>query len=197
MMTIQDIRILVIDENRIRASIIKDGLEDAGHSHVTVLNEIRGVAGQIEHLDPDVIIIDLENPNRDMLESMFALSKSVKRPIAMFVDNSDQQSIEAAVEAGVSSYIVDGFRQDRVKPIMDMAITRYRAFSKMERELETARNELAERKTIDRAKNILMRTKNIDEEQAYNLMRRTAMNRNQKIFEIADSIIMAASLMDE
>lgn len=196
-MSIEDFRVLVIDENRSRASVIKDGLEDAGHHHVTVLNEIRGVAGQIEAVDPDVIIIDLENPNRDMLEAMFALSKSVKRPIAMFVDNSDQQSIEDAVEAGVSSYVVDGLRQDRVKPIMDMAISRYRAFSKMEKELETARNELAERKTIDRAKAILMRTKGVSEEEAYNLMRKTAMNRSQKLFEIADGIIMAASLLDE
>ncbi|WP_025897077.1 ANTAR domain-containing response regulator [Sneathiella glossodoripedis] len=196
-MSAKDIKILVIDENRVRATIIQDGLNEAGHSSVTVLSEIKGVASQIETLDPDVIIIDLENPNRDMLEAMFALSKSVKRPIAMFVDNSDQQSIEAAVEAGVSSYIVDGLRQDRVKPIMDMAITRYRAFSKMERELEIARNELAERKTIDRAKSILMRSKGISEEQAYSLMRTAAMNRSQKIYEIADSIIMASSLLQE
>ena len=192
-----DVKILVIDENRTRASIIQDGLHEAGHQQVTVIHEIRGVAGHIVTVDPDVIIIDLENPNRDMLETMFALSKTVKRPIAMFVDNSDQQSMEASVEAGVSSYIVDGLRQDRVKPIMDMAISRYRAFSKMEKELETVRNELAERKSIDRAKSILMKSKGIDEEQAYVLLRKTAMNKSLKIHEVAESIIMAASLMDE
>ncbi len=196
-MSSQDFNILVIDENEIRASVIRAGLQSAGHDQVTIIHEIAGVAVTIQSLDPDVIIIDLENPNRDMLEAMFALSKSVRRPIAMFVDNSDQQSMEAAVEAGVSSYVVDGLREDRVKPIMDMAISRYRAFSKMETELETVRNQLAERKLIDRAKSLLMKSKGISEDQAYALLRKTAMNKSRKIHEIAESIVMAASLFDE
>ena len=196
-MELHDFKIMVIDENEIRGSVIRAGLQAAGHHQVTIIQEINGVAAAIQTLDPDVIIIDLENPNRDMLEAMFALSKSVKRPIAMFVDNSDQKSMEAAVEAGVSSYVVDGLREDRVKPIMDMAISRYRAYSKMETELETVRNELAERKTIDRAKTILMKSKGITEDQAYGLLRKTAMNKSLKLHEIADSIIMTASLFDE
>ena len=196
-MELHDFKIMVIDENEIRGSVIRAGLQAAGHHQVTIIQEINGVAAAIRTLDPDVIIIDLENPNRDMLEAMFALSKSVKRPIAMFVDNSDQKSMEAAVEAGVSSYVVDGLREDRVKPIMDMAISRYRAYSKMETELETVRNELAERKTIDRAKTILMKSKGITEDQAYGLLRKTAMNKSLKLHEIADSIIMTASLFDE
>jgi response regulator NasT len=196
-MSTHDIKILVIDENEIRASVIRAGLLVAGHDLVTVIHQITGVAAAIQECDPDVIIIDLENPNRDMLEAMFALSKSVKRPIAMFVDNSDQQSMEAAVEAGVSSYVVDGLREDRVKPIMDMAISRYRAFSKMETELETVRNQLAERKLIDRAKSILMKSNGISEEQAYALLRKTAMNKSRKIHEVAESIVLTASLFDE
>ncbi|MCA0255114.1 MAG: response regulator, partial [Proteobacteria bacterium] len=103
-----DLTILVIDENAIRGSIIEEGLRQAGHHNVTVVHELLGVARIIERVAPDVIVIDIENPNRDMLESLFLLSRSVKRPVAMFVDRSDADSIQAAVEAGVSAYVVDG-----------------------------------------------------------------------------------------
>ena len=144
--------ILVIDENRIRASIIEAGLREAGHDDVTLVHDVTGIARRIAEINPDVIVIDLENPNRDMLENMFQLSRAVKRPIAMFVDRSDQASIEAAVDAGVSAYVVDGLKQERVKPILDMAISRFNAYSRMARELEEARNALEERKLIERAK---------------------------------------------
>lgn len=188
--------ILVIDENRIRASIIEAGLRDAGHQHVTVIHDVTGIAGRIAKLEPDVIVIDLENPNRDMLENMFQLSRAVKRPIAMFVDRSDSASIEAAIDAGVSAYVVDGLRKDRVKPILDMAISRFNAFSRMARELEEARSELENRKVIDRAKGILMKSRGLSEEAAYALLRKTAMNQNRKIAEIAQSLVTAAGLLD-
>lgn len=196
-MTHSDLTILVIDENAIRSSVIEEGLRQAGHGNVTVIHDVQGVGRIIENLRPDVIVIDLENPNRDMLESMFQLSRSVKRPIAMFVDRSDQSMIEAAVEAGVSAYIVDGLRQERVKPILDMAISRFNAFSKMARELEEARSELENRKIIDRAKGILMKSKGLSEEEAYRLLRKTAMNQNRKIGEIAQSLVMAAGLLEK
>jgi response regulator NasT len=126
---------------------------------------------------------------------MFQLSRSVKRPIAMFVDRSDRASIEAAVEAGVSAYVVDGLKQDRVKPILDMAISRFNAFSRLTRELEEARGELEERKLIERAKGILMKSRRLSEEEAYALLRKTAMNQNRKIVEIAQSLVTAAGLL--
>lgn len=196
-MTHRDLTILVIDENAIRASIIEAGLRDAGHSRVSVVHDVHGVGRVIERLQPDVIVIDLENPNRDLLESMFQLSRSVKRPIAMFVDRSDSSMIEAAIDAGVSAYVVDGLRQERVKPILDMAISRFNAFSRMERELAEARSELADRKVIDRAKGILMRSRGISEEEAYKLLRTTAMNQNRKIAEIAQSLVLAAGLLED
>src|ERR671924_906885 len=150
--------ILVIDENRIRASVIEEGLREAGHEQVTVINDVAGIARRIAEVEPDVIVIDLENPNRDMLENMFQLSRAVKRPIAMFVDRSDQASIEAAVDAGVSAYVVDGLKKERVKPILDMAVSRFNAFSRMARELEEARSELENRKIVERAKGILMKS---------------------------------------
>jgi response regulator NasT len=187
--------ILVIDENRLRGSVIEAGLREAGYANLTVVHDVVGIAQRIVEIEPDVIVIDLENPNRDMLENMFQLSRAVKRPIAMFVDRSDKASIEAAVDAGVSAYIVDGLKQERVKPILDMAITRFNAFSRMARELEDARSELENRKLLDRAKGILMSTRGLSEPQAYALLRKTAMNQNRKISEIAESLILAAGLL--
>ena len=195
-MTGGPLSILVIDENRIRAAIIDAGLREAGHDRVTLVHDITGIARQIAEIEPDVIVIDLENPNRDMLENMFQLSRAVKRPIAMFVDRSDAVSIEAAVDAGVSAYVVDGLRKERVKPILEMAISRFNAFSRMARELEEARSELANRKLIDRAKGILMKSRGLSEEAAYALLRKTAMNQNRKISDIAQSLITAAGLLE-
>ena len=163
--------VLVIDENRIRASIIEAGLLEAGYRQVTLIHDINGIAQRIADFNPDVIVIDLENSSRDMLESMFQLSRAVRRPVAMFVDQSDEASIEAAVEAGVSAYIVDGLKQERVRPIMKMAISRFNAFDRLSRELEEAKGALENRKTIDRAKSLLMKSRGISEEAAYTLMR--------------------------
>jgi two-component system, response regulator / RNA-binding antiterminator len=187
--------ILIIDENRIRASVIEAGLREAGYERLTLVHDVNGIARRIAELQPDVIVIDLGNPNRDMLENMFQLSRVVKRPIAMFVDKADRASIEAAVDAGVSAYVVDGLKQERVKPILDMAISRFNAFSKMARELEEARSELESRKVVDRAKGILMQTRGLSEAEAYALLRKTAMNQNRKMSEIAESLITAAGLL--
>jgi two-component system, response regulator / RNA-binding antiterminator len=190
-----DLTILVIDENTIRASIIEEGLREAGHLCVTVIHEVHGIARSIEQLEPDVIIIDLENPNRDMLEHLFQLTRSVSRPIAMFVDRADTESIAAAVDAGVSAYIVDGLKKERVKPILDMAVIRFRAFDRLQRELTDAKTALTERKIIERAKGILMKMRGLSEEEAFALLRQTAMNEKKKMAEIAQSVVTAASLL--
>jgi response regulator NasT len=187
--------IVIIDENRLRASVIEAGLREAGYENLTIIHDVTGIARRIADIEPDVIFIDLENPNRDMLENMFQLSRAVQRPIAMFVDRSDKAAIEAAVDAGVSAYVVDGLKRERVKPILDMAISRFNAFSRMTRELEEARSELENRKLIDRAKGILMTTRGMREAEAYALLRKTAMNQNRKISEIAESLITAAGLL--
>jgi two-component system, response regulator / RNA-binding antiterminator len=195
MSSAKPLSILVVDENRLRASIIEDGLREAGHSDVTVMADIHGVARQIERAEPDVIMVDLENPNRDMLEAFFQLSRSIRRPVAMFVDRSDEASIAASVEAGVSAYVVDGLRKERIKPILELAVSRFNAFARLTRELEEAKGELADRKIIDRAKGILMTSKNMNEQEAYQLLRKTAMNQNRKVSEIAQSLVTAAGLL--
>lgn len=188
--------VLIVDENKARAAIIEAGVREGGHSNVTIVNDVTGLALRIAQIDPDIIVIDLENPNRDMLESLFQLSRAVKRPIAMFVDRSDRSSMEAAVDAGVSAYVVDGLKQERIRPIVDMAITRFNAYSRMERELEEARSELESRKIIDRAKAILMKSKGISEDEAHTLLRKTAMNQNRKMSELAQSLVLAAGLLE-
>lgn len=187
--------VLIIDENAERASIIEAGLLAAGHRKVTIFDSVKGIAARIAALEPDVIVIDLENPNRDMLENIFQLTRAVKRPIAMFVDQSDAETMQSAIDAGVSAYVVDGLRQERVKNILDMAISRFNAYSRLERELEEARDALQGRKTIDQAKNLIMKSRGLDEDAAYKLLRKTAMNQNRKIVEIAESLVVSAGLL--
>ncbi|MEL6746315.1 MAG: ANTAR domain-containing protein, partial [Pseudomonadota bacterium] len=146
-------------------------------------------------IDPDVVLVDLANPGRDLMEQVALESGPLERPVAMFVDQSDEAMIRAAVEAGVSAYVVDGLRKERIKPIVDTAIARFRAFSRLRMELQASRAALAERKIIDRAKGILMRAKGIDEDAAYALLRKSAMDQNRKIAEIAQSIVTAAELL--
>lgn len=193
----QPLNILLVDDNGLRASIIEEGLLEAGYGNVSVVTNVAGLVKRIEMLEPDVIVVDLENPNRDQLEHFFQVSRAVKRPMAMFVDRSDTAEIEAAIEAGVSAYVVDGLKKERIKPILEMAISRFNAVSRLTRELDEAKSELAERKTIDRAKGILMKVKKLDEAAAYKLLRRTAMNENRRIGEVAASLVSAYTLLGD
>lgn len=190
-----DIKILVVDANPIRAAIIEEGLREAGFNAIVRVGETKGLVAAIMQHDPDVVVIDLENPSRDALADMFQVSRHVRRPITMFVDQSDAIQIEAAVEAGVSAYIVDGLRKERMKPILQTCISRFNAFSKLREELDEARSQLDDRKLIDRAKGIVMRLKGLGEDEAYALMRRTAMNEKRKLADIARSIITAAEVL--
>jgi response regulator NasT len=189
-----ELSILIIDENRVRAAIIEDGLREAGHSRITVISEMSGLVRRIEEAAPDVIVIDLENPNRDMLEDLFRVSRAVRKPVAMFVDKSDTAMIAEAIAAGVSAYVVDGLRKERVKAILDLAIGRFNAFEHIRAELETAKQALSDRKVVDRAKGILMRMKHISEDEAYSLLRQTAMKQNMRIAKVAEGVIATSDL---
>lgn len=187
--------VAVIDENSVRAAILLEGLQAAGVGTVTVISERNFLLRRVAELNPDVVIIDLENPSRDVLEQMFQVSRVVQRPVAMFVDQSDSASIQASVDAGVSAYIVDGLKKERIKHILDVAISRFNAFSRLQGELERTKSALEERKIIDRAKGFLMKAKGLTEEDAYALLRRAAMNEKKKIVEIAQSVITAAEML--
>ena len=188
-------KIVIVYESPIRAAILEEGLREAGYTEVVHISEMQSLLARIYALDPDIIVIDLENPSRDSLEQMFQVSRAVRRPIAMFVHQSDAASIQASVDAGVSAYIVDGLKKERIKPILDLCVSRFNAFAKLQDELDRTKNALEERKVIDRAMGILMKLKGLTEEEAYVLMRSTAMREKKKIGEIAQSILTASELL--
>jgi two-component system, response regulator / RNA-binding antiterminator len=189
------LKIVIVDENPTRAAVLEEALREAGYTHLVRLDETSHLIARICALDADVVLIDLEKPRRQVLEQMFEVSRAVKRPIAMFVDESDKASIEAAVDAGVSAYIVGELRKERIRNIVDLCISRFNSFARLRDELERARAALEERKVIDRAKGILMTAKNLTEDAAYGLLRKTAMNENKKIAEVAQSVVTAAGLL--
>ena len=195
MATDSSFKIVIVDESPIRAAILKEGLRDAGFTSVEHITEMHNLLARIYRIDPDVILIDLENPSRDVLEQMFQVSRAVRRPIAMFVDQSDAASIQQSVEAGVSAYIVDGLKKERIKPILDLCISRFNAFSKLQDELDRTKSALEDRKILDRAKGLLMKAKGLTEEEAYVLIRSTAMREKKKIGDIAQAIVTAAELL--
>jgi two-component system, response regulator / RNA-binding antiterminator len=188
-------RVLIVDQNLLRAAVLEGGLREAGYSDLIVVRDMQNLLRRIVDEEPDVILIDLENPNRDVLEQMFQVSRLVRKPVAMFVDRSDRHAIEAAIDAGVGAYVVDGLRKERVHSIVDMAISRFRAFEKLRVELDDTRQQLADRKLIDRAKGILMKQRKVGEEQAYELLRKAAMDGNVRIAQVAQSVITAAELL--
>jgi two-component system, response regulator / RNA-binding antiterminator len=191
----QSPKIVIVDESPIRAAILQEGLREAGFTQVVHISEMQSLLARIYAVDPDIILIDLENPSRDVLEAMFQVSRAVKRPIAMFVDQSDSASIQASVEAGVSAYIVDGLKKERIKPILDLCVSRFNAFAKLQEELERTKSQLEDRKIIEKAKGILMKVKGLNEDEAYVLLRSTAMREKKKIGEIAQSIITASEML--
>ncbi len=197
MMSDAPLNILVIDENPIRRAILETGLRDAGFENITLLGDTHGLLERIYAVDPDVIIIDLQNPSRDVLEQMFQVSRIVRRPIAMFVDQSDKATIEAAIDAGVSAYIVDGLKKERVRAILDMTVSRFGAFERLRAELEETKSALKERKIIEKAKGILMKKRGLDEEAAYALLRRTAMSNGKRIADVAESLISTVELLKD
>jgi two-component system, response regulator / RNA-binding antiterminator len=191
------VRIAIVDESGLRATILEDGLREAGYSDITLVPPRGAFVSRLEALAPDIVIFDLGTPSRDTFEEMLAVSRALARPIAMFVDASDETMIGDAIDAGVGAYVVDGFSKDRVKSVLDVAIRRYNAFAALRNELAEAKSALAERKLIDRAKAILMKSRGLSEEEAYALLRKTAMNQSRKIAEVAQALITAADLLGD
>lgn len=190
------LKVLIIDENLVRAAILEDGLSDCGELAVYHIRETTELLPRVAALNPDVILIDLENPSRDTLEQMFQVSRWAEKPIAMFVDKSDSDSVQAAIDAGVSAYVVDGLRRERVKPVLDITISRFHAFHRLQCELNAARSELEDRKIIERAKHILMEQQGLPESAAYTRLRRSAMDSGRKIADIARAVVTAADLLN-
>jgi len=187
------LRVLLIDKERGRSALLEQALQDLGYEVVARLHSEQDLYNKVGMLNPDIIIIDIQSPDRDTLESMRTISQDMPRPIVMFADKSDSSLIEASVRAGVSAYVVDGLAAGRLKPIMDVAIARFREFQALRTELDKMRVQLEDRKYIDKAKGLLMRKRGITEEEAYHSLRKLAMDRNKRIGEMARDLI---ALMD-
>lgn len=188
-------KVMLVDDTPTRAAMLEQALLDQGLLVVCRLESAQGLIKKVEIHQPDIIIMDLDSPDRDTLENMTVLNQHNPKPIIMFADEDDSQVIEQAVQAGVSAYIVDGINPNRVKSIMDVAIARFREYQALRNELEKTRNQLADRKTIDKAKGVLMKTKGLDEEQAYHAMRKMAMDQSKPLVDIAENILSVMELL--
>ena len=185
-----------------RGALVEEGLRASGIRDVRLIDSTRFLLNNLVAYDPDMIIIDLDDPARDTLEQMFAISRVVQRPVAMFVDRAGEGDVERAIDAGVSAYVVNGLRPDRVRPVVDAAITRYRAFAKLQRELEDARTALdgtrtalAERRDVERAKALLAERRGLGDDEAYRLLRQRAMNERRRVGEVARALVEADRLL--
>jgi two-component system, response regulator / RNA-binding antiterminator len=192
---LMSLRVIVVDDERDRAASVKQALEASGFTVVAVFGTGAGLHTKVEDLAADVIIVDMDSPDRDTLEDMRRVSFEQRRPVVMFAQDGKPETIRAAVEAGVAAYVVDGLKPDRVRPVIDVAIARFAQFHELRVELDKARTTLAERKLIEKAKGILMKRRKVEEDEAYRLMRRMAMDQKLKLVDIANKIIEAAELL--
>jgi two-component system, response regulator / RNA-binding antiterminator len=188
-------RIAIVDESASRAAVIHEGIAALDDCEIFVVTERRGLVARIGEIAPDIVLMDLGNPSRDMLEEYFAVSRALARPIAMFVDESDEDAIAASVDAGVSAYVVDGLAAHRIRPLLDLAVRRFSAFARLQADLDDARGKLAERDTVDKAKRILMDSRGLPEPAAYKEMRDAAMSQGKRIADIAEAIVTAHNLL--
>lgn len=187
--------IIVVEQDRERAMMIVDALREAGEHRVQVIGSGTGLARRVAEQHPDLVLIDAGDPSRDALEELTLAAGPMERPVAMFVDRADQALTRAAIEAGVSAYVVDGLKGDRIRPILDAAIVRFHVFQRMRSELAATKAALEERKIVDRAKGLLMRAKGIGEEDAYALLRKTAMDQGKRLADLAQALVTAADLL--
>ena len=187
--------ILVVEPDRDRALMIVDSLKEAGDNEIHVISEITGLDRRIAERSPDIVIVDLASPTRDMIEELTLASSPLDRPVAVFADKSDDGMTKAAIEAGVSAYVVDDLRPERLRPVIAAAITRFNMFRRMRDELAETKRALEERKVIDRAKGLLMKARGLNEDEAYSLLRKTAMDQGRKISDVAAALVTAADLL--
>jgi response regulator NasT len=187
--------ILLIDDNPARAEIVEAGLQAAGYRLLARLEGTQDLTARVQELEPDVVVVSIDSPGRDTIEDMRRSTEQQPRPIVLFVDQSDPATIAAAMEAGVSAYVVKGLAPDRVRSVVDVAVGHFNRYRAMREELERAKLTLLERKTIDRAKGLLMEQKGLGEDAAYKLLRKLAMDQNKRIGEVAREVVTYARVL--
>ena len=189
------IRLLLIDEDSDRAVVLAAALQGEGYTLVAQLTPGEVSAKRVQEIAPDVIIVDMESPSRDTIDSMRQINADQPRPIVMFVDESDDGMIRDAMQAGVSAYVIDGMNPKRVKPVIDVAVARFREFQALRDELKKTKATLSERKLIERAKGLLMRERQLSEEEAHAALRKLAMDRQQRLVDVAEALLAFADVL--
>lgn len=192
------LRVMIVDdgaESQRRSLYLRLMLEQLGYAVVAEVFEPRNIYEAVRSRTPDVIIIDTESPSRDTLEHVALLSERDPRPIVMFSSDRASSAIRDAVRAGVSAYIVDGLAAERVKPIIEVAIARFESFQAVKSELAEVKTRLSERKLVERAKGVLMKTRGIDENAAYAALRKMAMERSLSIGEVSRQLLAVSDLL--
>jgi two-component system, response regulator / RNA-binding antiterminator len=188
-------RVLVVDESPERAELLREGLLDAGHEVTATLSSPLALLKTIEQLKPDVIVIDMDSPSRDVLEHLVFVSQHTPRPVVMFARDDAPETIRAATRAGVSAYVVDGLDKNRIEAIIEAAVARFDQYQSLRTQLAEANLKLSERKLVERAKGLLMKSRGLDEEAAYSALRKMAMDRKLKLAEVAQRVVDAADLL--
>ena len=189
------LRVMIVDDNKERSAPLQHYLVEAGYTVVGHLSDTADLNKAVTQMKPDVIIIDTESPSRDTLEHICVVSRDDPRAIVMFSHDGETEKIRAATRAGVSAYVVGSLESARLRPILDAALVRFEEYQALKNELEMTATKLAERKTIDRAKGILMKQRGLDEDAAYQSLRKLAMQRGMRMGEIAQQVIQAAELL--
>ena len=189
------LRVMLVDDSQGVVSPLKDGLLSAGYDVIEVTSSADVLLDRVAALQPDVIIIDAESPTRDTLEQLSFVSARQPRPIILFTEDRESATIQAAIKAGVSAYVVAGMQPERLRPILEVAVARFEQDRALREELKTAQERLVERKVVERAKGILMQQKGVSEDEAFRLMRKLAMDRNRKLLDVAQQIIDVSDLL--
>lgn len=189
------VRVLVVDESAEKAELLRDGLRVAGYEVTASLSSPLALLKAVEDLRPDIIVIDTDSPSRDVLEHLVVMSQHTPRPVVMFATDAEPEKIRAATRAGVSAYVVDGLDRKRIAAIVDAAVARFEELQDLRTQLARANRKLGDRKLVERAKGLLMRTRGLDEDAAYSLLRKMAMDRKLKLVEVAQKLVDAADLL--
>lgn len=189
------LRVMIVDEKPERVALLEDALQNSGYEVVARVTANDGLQSRIVESRPDVIVIDVDSPDRDTLEHMCCIGHPWQRPVVMFTHDDDEEKIRIAMRAGVSAYIVNGLSNERIKPIIEVAIARFKEYQSLRADLAKANNALAERKVIERAKGLIMQQRHCTEQEAYQALQKLAMARNRRLVEVAENVLSAAQLL--
>ena len=183
------LKVMIVDQVVERAEVLEQALVRAGYDVIAYVPSTYDLHRQVRARQPDIVIIDMDSPDRDTLENICVVSRDEPRPVVMFAHDGNTEKIRAATLAGVSAYVVDGMSAERIRPIIDAAVARFDQFQALKRELDDIEEKLADRKVIERAKGILMKGRQLSEEEAFRALRKQAMQSNAKLATVARQVI--------